>query len=203
VFARRHDRRELDALRARAPTKRHKARAGLDLVDGIRITMDWRGWAWWRAQCAASRVGEQGGRWMMQGQSFCSIRSREEEERNYLGLAHRCSAQCGPSVLGWKSGSSKFFWWRKLGDVSIVTSTDCPGTGCYAMYPGASNPQVRPVLPCRTTSIPATSHLTPLSNTPSITIEGFPRPIVSSSPPMALAALSFFNPPLLRCRADP
>lgn len=121
VFAR-HDRDGTRRVEGACSDKKTQGACSRDLVDGI--TMDWRGWGnvtWWRAQCAASRVGEQGRRWTMQGQSFLlnPVRSRRGRARNYLALAQRCSARGGPSVLGVQEWKQQGFWWRKLGDTSI------------------------------------------------------------------------------------
>lgn len=111
VFAR-HDRDGTRRVEGACSDKKSQGACSRDLVDGI--TMDWRGWGdvtWWRAQCAASRVGEQGRRWTMQGQSFLlNPVLREEEEREII-WHWRSVAQHEVVRASWgcKSGSSKVF----------------------------------------------------------------------------------------------
>lgn len=182
---------ELDALRARAPTKRHKARAGGTWsMESRWIGVGGR--AWWRAQCAASRVGDKDDDGRCRAKVFCSIRCVREEEEREIIWHWRSVAQheVVRASWGWKSGSTKVLgggsWATPRYMVKSMSVHVCLGTGCHVstVYPGPATP--KSALPC-----PALryhihpNHLTTPSNTCSICHhyhEALPLPLFPLSP---------------------
>lgn len=176
--------------------------------------MDWRAWA---SVVAGSMRGVksrgQGRRWTMQGQSFLlnPVRSRRGRARNYLALAQRCSARGGPSVLGVEEWKHQGFGWRKLGDTSIhgqVHVGPClprHWLPCVYCLPRASNPQVRPALPCPAVPHPSQPPDHPIKHM--LHLPPLPRslasPIVPLEPFSSPMALPFSDPLPPHCRGGP